>query len=102
MDTDLLIRSHPYGRPDPFRSVRDLGRVPARCSWASGIPEGRSPGGSQRGSQKAIFVPRYSGSRKLPRIARTLQGMARVRSGQAAAWPLAFGRSARRGLQDQA
>jgi hypothetical protein len=38
-----MIRSHPYGRPDPFRSVRDLGRVPARCSWPSGIPEGRSP-----------------------------------------------------------
>jgi hypothetical protein len=31
------------GHPDPFRSVRDLGRVPARCSWPSGIPEGRSP-----------------------------------------------------------
>ena len=29
--------------PDPFRSVRDLGRVPGRCSWPSGIPIGRSP-----------------------------------------------------------
>jgi hypothetical protein len=26
---------HPY----PFRTVRDLGRVLARCSWPSGIPE---------------------------------------------------------------
>ena len=31
------------GHPAPFRSVRDLGRVPARCSWPSGIPERRSP-----------------------------------------------------------
>jgi len=30
-------------------------------------------------------------------IARTLQGMARVRSGQAAAWPSVSGRSVRRG-----
>ena len=40
---DLLIRSHPCGHPDPFRSVRDLGRVPTRCSCPFGIPEGRSP-----------------------------------------------------------
>lgn len=39
---DLLIRSSMCGHPDPFRTVRDLGRVPARCSWPSGIPEGRS------------------------------------------------------------
>ena len=35
-------------------------------------------------------------------VTRTLQGMARIRSGQAPAWPLASGRSARRGLQGQA
>ncbi len=40
---DLLIRSSMSGHPDPFRSVRDLGRVPARCWCPSGIPEGRSP-----------------------------------------------------------
>ena len=40
---NLLIRSSMCGRPDRFRSVRDLGRVPARCSWPSGIPQGRSP-----------------------------------------------------------
>ena len=40
----LLIRSHPCERPDPFRSVRDLGRVPARCSCTSEVPEGCSPG----------------------------------------------------------
>jgi hypothetical protein len=39
----LLIRSSMCGRPGPFRSVRDLGRVPARCSCLFGIPEGRSP-----------------------------------------------------------
>ena len=30
------------GRPDPFRPVRDLGRVAARCSWPSGIRQGDS------------------------------------------------------------
>jgi hypothetical protein len=40
---NLLIRRYLCGHPGPFRSVRDLGRVPARCSWPSGIPEGRSP-----------------------------------------------------------
>ena len=39
----LLIRSSMCGHPDPFRSVRDLGRVPARCSSSSGFPEGCSP-----------------------------------------------------------
>ena len=32
----------PGGRPDPFRTVRDLGRVAACCSCQSGEPEGRS------------------------------------------------------------
>ncbi len=40
---NLLIRRYPRRRPDWFRSVRDLGRVPVRCSCQSGIPEGRSP-----------------------------------------------------------
>ena len=40
---NLLIRSSMCGHPDPFRSVRDLGRVPGRCSSPSGIPIGRSP-----------------------------------------------------------
>jgi hypothetical protein len=39
----LLIRSSMCGRPDRFRSVRDLGRVPARRSCPFGIPESRSP-----------------------------------------------------------
>ena len=39
---NLLIRRFLCGHTDPFRSVRDLGRVPARCSWPSEIPEGRS------------------------------------------------------------
>jgi hypothetical protein len=40
---NLLIRSYLCRRPDPFRSVRDLAGAPFRCSWSSGIPEGRSP-----------------------------------------------------------
>ena len=45
---DLLIRSHPCGHPDPFRSVRDLGCFPARCSCTSKVPEGCSPGARLR------------------------------------------------------
>jgi hypothetical protein len=40
---NLLIRSSLCGHPDPFRTVRDLGRVLARCSCSSGFPEGCSP-----------------------------------------------------------
>ena len=36
-----MIRRYLCGHPDPFRSVRDLGRVPARCSRQSGEPECR-------------------------------------------------------------
>ena len=39
---NLLTRRYPRGHPDPFRSVRDLGCVRARCSCQSGEPEGRS------------------------------------------------------------
>ena len=39
---NLLIRSSMCGHPHPFRSVRDLGRNPGRCSCQSGEPEGRS------------------------------------------------------------
>jgi hypothetical protein len=39
---DLLIRRYLCGRPAPFRSVRDLRLVPARCSGESGAPEGCS------------------------------------------------------------
>ena len=41
--SDLEIRRYPCGHPDPFRSVRDLGRAAARCSRESGDLEGRSP-----------------------------------------------------------
>src|SRR5260370_42617046 len=34
--SDLLTRRCPCGRPDPFRTVRDLGRVRARCSCKPG------------------------------------------------------------------
>jgi hypothetical protein len=39
---NLLIRRYPCWRPDPSRSVRDLGRVPDRCPSEFGEPEGRS------------------------------------------------------------
>jgi len=35
----LTVRRYPRGRPDPFRSVRDLGRVPVRRSCESEVPE---------------------------------------------------------------
>jgi hypothetical protein len=38
----LQIRRYLRGDPNPFRSVRDLGLVPARCSGESGISEIRS------------------------------------------------------------
>src|SRR5262245_6598816 len=41
--SSLLTRSSMSGHPEPFRLVRDLGRVPACCSRPSGIPEDRSP-----------------------------------------------------------
>jgi hypothetical protein len=58
-----LIRSHPCGHPDPFRSVRDLGRVTARCLGESGELEGRSSRGSQRGSlgECVLSVPMADG-----------------------------------------
>src|SRR5271155_6064881 len=39
---DRLIRRYLCGHPDPFRTVRDLGRVSARCSGKSEESEGRS------------------------------------------------------------
>jgi hypothetical protein len=39
---NLLIRSSMWGHPGPFRSVRNLGRVPVRCSSSYGFPKGCS------------------------------------------------------------
>ena len=39
---DLQIRSSLCGHPDPFRFVRDLGRVRGRCSCEAGERESRS------------------------------------------------------------
>jgi hypothetical protein len=36
---NLLIRRYPYGHPDPFRTVRDLGCVPIGCPAGSGASE---------------------------------------------------------------
>ena len=125
---DLLIRSSMCGHPEPSRSVRDLGCVPACCSYSSGFPECCSPrwlpawlprtrvhGSGVRLSDLANLriLPAWTRSlispaaTIIPRIfrimeasavtARTLQGMARVRSGQAPAWPLSSVRSVRRG-----
>jgi hypothetical protein len=48
---NLLIRSHPYGRSDPFRSVRALGLVPPGCPAGPEHLKVVQPRGSQRGSQ---------------------------------------------------
>jgi len=41
---NLLFRRYLSGHPDPFRSVRDLGRLSVRCSRESGFPRRRSSG----------------------------------------------------------
>jgi len=68
-------------------------------------PENREvvrPGGSQRGSHSRLDAWHLVALVLVVVTACTVQGMARVRSGQAPAWPLVSDRSARRGLQDQA
>jgi hypothetical protein len=106
-----------------FRSVHDLGCVPVWYSCSSGSLECCSlrwlPGmhvhgsggrlcnlanyticlhGLDRSSPAMLGSFRvYSGSWNCPVTARTLQGMARVRSGQAPAWPLVSDRSLLRG-----
>jgi hypothetical protein len=39
---NLQIRRYPCGHPGPFRSGRNLGRLPICCSCQSGEPQGRS------------------------------------------------------------
>ena len=41
---NLLSRRFQCGRPDPFRSVRDLGRFTVHCSLESGFPRNRPSG----------------------------------------------------------
>ena len=132
-EPSLQIRSSMCGYPDRFRSVRDLGLVPARCSCESGFPEGcpsgwlpawlpsrgvHGSGGGRPHLSNLCIVPAWTRSlisaaaETIPRIfrimdisavtARTLQGMARVRSGQAPVWPLVSDRGVRSGLQGQA
>jgi hypothetical protein len=94
----LLIRRYPRRRSGLFRSVRDLGLVSPGCPYGSGASEGCS----------SVWLPAWLPTRSslwtLPTVfksfrvtARTVQGMARVRSGQAPAWPLSSDRSVRRG-----
>jgi hypothetical protein len=47
------------------------------------------------GRDYSVYIPDHE---DCPVAARTLHGMARVRSGQAPAWPLASNRSVRRGI----
>jgi hypothetical protein len=136
---NLLICRYPCGRPDPFRSVRDLGLVSPGCPDRSGASEGCSsvwlPAWlPDRAATRAllvvfksmcdptpvnplswtfrlsalwivldhpVYIPRPAIAPLSPRPYRetacTVQGMARVRSGQAAAWPLVSDRSVRRG-----
>jgi hypothetical protein len=117
----LLIRSSMSGHPNRFRSVRDLGLVSPGCPAGSGafqgcssvwLPAARPAGiasgfksicGSMPGPSATwifsafglhvnqdhpVHIPRRHTS--------ALQGMARVRSGQAPAWPLSSDRSVRR------
>ena len=124
----LLIRSSMCGYPDPFRTVRNLGCVPACCSCSSGFPECCPPrwlpawlprmrvhasGGGRPHLSNLCTLLAWTRSLVSPvaeiipcifRImntsaatARTVQGMARVRSGQAPAWPLSTDWSVRRG-----
>ena len=94
---DLLTRRYPCGLPGPFRTVRDLGRVLVGCSWKSGWrPLLRFSEFGALPLWTRSLIPRMA--KIIPRIfrvmdasavtARALQGMARVRSGQAPAWPL--------------
>ena len=43
-----MIRRFLCGHPNSFRTVRDLGCVPVRCSCSLGFPEVVRSGGSQR------------------------------------------------------
>jgi hypothetical protein len=100
--THSQIRRCPALRPGPFRSVHDLGRFLVGLS-----------GHVQRTGK--LFVPvapsvapialdawHFGALVPVVVTTRTVQGMARARSGQAPAWLLVSDRSARRGLQDQA
>ena len=49
--SDPQIRSHPCGHPDPFRSVRDLGRAAPAVRVSPENWKAVRPRGSQRGSQ---------------------------------------------------
>jgi hypothetical protein len=123
---NLLIRRFLYRHPAPFKSVRDLGLVSPGCPGGSGTSEGCSspwlPAWLPGADPQAGHIPRCHGSYECyapspvaaacrwlllllstrhrlssSKPVRTLQGMARVRSGQAPAWPLSSVRSVRRG-----
>jgi len=78
---ELLLAEHAAGSP-----IRVIAKT-------FGHSAGAGPRLRARAQDPRTFSPPPS---------RTLQGMARVRSGQAPAWPLSSGRSVRRGLQGQA
>jgi hypothetical protein len=89
---DLLTRRCPYWCPGPFETVRDLGRVLSAVRVCPHNREVVRPGGSYSRLDAWHLVALVL----VVVTARTVQGMARVRSGQAPAWPLSTDRSARR------
>ena len=54
---NLLIRRYPYGHPNPFRSVRDLGLVSPGCTTGSEASEGCS----------SVWLPAWLPARAAPR-----------------------------------
>jgi hypothetical protein len=80
--SNLLIRRFQCRRPDPFRTVRDLGRVRVRCPCESGELQGRSsvwlPAWLPDGSIKAPAVP---GTYPRDCLHRTGDGLRPVRAG---------------------
>ena len=98
----LLIRRFPRGHPDSFKTVRDLGLVSPGCPGESVTSGGCSFVWLQRGSH--WLNAWHLGARVLVvamLTARTVQGMARVRSGRARPGPRSLA-GVPAGLQDQA
>ena len=90
----------------PVCFVGDHGPVPD-AGWAAHSTQSRPGGSNVAAIHEGHAATRCPGPCpcirwKLAVTARTVQGMARGRSGQAPAWPLASDRSVRRGLRDQA
>lgn len=64
---NLLIRSCPRSRPDPFRSVRDLGRAPVGRPLRSGETGNRSSG------WLPAWLPGRAAARALPAVFKSVR-----------------------------